>query len=114
MTGFLEDIDGYIQEMDIYISPLFTGTGMKNKILQAMNLGVPIICTSISTEGINEVIDGENLIICDSKDAKIWISKIFELANDNELRNEFSLINREIIEKYYTWNNIALDFLEKL
>ena len=113
ITGFINNIDEYISRMDLYISPLFVGTGMKNKILQAMNLGIPLICSRVSAEGIVELQNGINCIICDSLDAKEWIDNIIYLLKNSELMEKFSKETRLIIKKNYTWEKIARDFINK-
>ncbi len=111
ITGFLDNIESYISQMDIYISPLFLGTGMKNKILQAMGLGVPIICSEVSAEGIEGLVNNENVIIASEK-AGEWITSIKELAEDSERRKVFSELCKDVIRKKYTWKKSAKRMLE--
>lgn len=111
LTGFLEDIDGYLAQMDIYVSPLFLGTGMKNKILQAMVIGLPIVCSTVSKEGINQLEDGINYIECNN-DPELWSKHIYELINDTTKMSTFSKEVRNIAINHYTWQSIARDFLE--
>lgn len=110
ITGYLENIDDYISNMDIYISPLFLGSGMKNKILQAMNLGIPIIASNISCDGITELKDHENFLLCDNQ-VENWIDKIEELAQDKNKRRDFSKKGIEIIKKNYSWSKMADEIL---
>ncbi|WP_224981789.1 glycosyltransferase [Geomonas agri] len=114
VTGFVEDIDLYLSDMDIYVSPLFLGTGMKNKILQAMNIGLPLVCSNVSLDGIKEMQDGYNCLVCNSSDEALWVNKIVELANGNNLCIAFSGRSQEVIEDNYRWERIAQSFIEKL
>lgn len=113
VTDFVEDIYSSLKQLDIYISPLFIGSGMKNKILQAMNVGIPFICTSISIEGISQLRNGKNCIICDSKDGKDWVNEICLLLEDSEKIKKFVFSNSKIINDYYRWENIAKEFFLK-
>ena len=110
ITGYVDSVEEYLKEMDIYISPLFLGSVMKNKILQAMGVGVPIICSEVSAEGITELINGENCYII-SKSPGIWCEKIKELAKDIEKRRQFSDATKLIIESNYSWNSTARKLL---
>lgn len=112
ITGFLEDINSYISMLDIYISPLFLGSGMKNKILQAMSLGVPIVASLISIEGINELQHNKNFLLCDEK-PKSWVISIKKLLNNSLLRKEFANINQKIIKENYSWKIAAKKILEE-
>lgn len=103
ITGFLDSIEDYIKNMDIYISPLFLGSGMKNKILQAMGIGVPMICSRVSVEGINELIDGVNCYIVDENE-KMWCKAICDLANNSYKMYDFSETCKAIIHDNYSWD----------
>lgn len=48
----------------IYLSPLAYGTGVKNKILSAVNCGLPIVCTPLSVEGIPVVANAPSVHVC--------------------------------------------------
>ena len=53
VTGFVDDMIQTITKSSIYISPLRYGSGTKNKILEAMAAGMPVMLSSVSREGIN-------------------------------------------------------------
>lgn len=106
VTGFVEDIDSYISSLDIYISPLFLGAGMKNKVLQAMGIGVPMICSKVSTEGINELVSGKNCLVC-GEEVVEWIDSIKKLKNSVSLRYTFSEECKTIIANNYSWDKSA-------
>lgn len=112
ITGFVDNIDLYIKRMDLYVSPLFLGTGMKNKILQAMGIGVPMICSEVSTEGISELVDGENYIQC-GKDTNEWRDSILMLSKDCKMRHMFSESCKKIIQDVYSWETSAKELLEE-
>lgn len=62
---FVDDAQRFINEHDIMIVPLLSGSGMRIKILEGMALGKPIITTSIGAEGI-DVVHGENIFIANT------------------------------------------------
>ncbi|MBV4432327.1 glycosyltransferase family 4 protein [Clostridium tyrobutyricum] len=96
VTGYVDDVNEYIELCDICVVPLFIGGGMRVKILECMSKGIPIISTSIGAEGINYV-DGKNVFIANSK--KEFIEGIYELNNNNVYRtikdNGINLIKNE-------------------
>lgn len=112
VTGFVDDIDDYLSDMDIYVSPLFIGTGMKNKILQAMNIGIPLICTDISIDGIPEMKNDVNCIVCNDTDGGAWAQKIFDMSRCHDKAAVFSKKTREIIEARYRWHQMAAEFMD--
>ncbi|MCZ8230041.1 glycosyltransferase [Flavobacterium sp.] len=112
-TGFVDDMDSYMTSMDLFISPLFIGSGMKNKILKAMSLGLPIVCSSLSIDGIDEMKNNDNCIVCYSNDSNEWYTKIIDLLSDHDRMKEFSNKTKDIINKSYSWKSITNDFFNK-
>ena len=63
------------------VVPLFSGSGMRIKIVEGMALGKPIVTTTIGTEGI-ETTSGEDILIADN--AESFNQAIYTLLEDRE------------------------------
>jgi glycosyltransferase involved in cell wall biosynthesis len=61
------------------IVPLFSGSGMRVKIIEGMSLGKAIVSTSVGVEGIIHK-DGDNIMIADNPEA--FIAYLSTLIND--------------------------------
>ncbi len=107
--GYVEDLEKALLKLDIYISPLFSGAGMKNKILEAFSLGIPIVGTSESFVGINVGCDFDYLL---ANNEEVFIEKIFQLLKNKEKRFEISDKVYKSITKEYSWKNISKKYLE--
>ncbi len=64
--GRVENAIDFISEHDAMIVPLFSGSGIRIKIIEAMALGKPNITTSIGMEGISAT-HGNNIFVANSK-----------------------------------------------
>lgn len=51
--GHVKSINFVITEPGIFICPMVTGAGVKNKIIQAAYLGLPIISTTLGMDGVD-------------------------------------------------------------
>ncbi len=51
--GFVKNAKAFIQEHDVMVVPLLSGSGMRIKIIEAMSYGKCVISTSIGAEGIS-------------------------------------------------------------
>ena len=101
--GEVEDAYEFINSKSIMVVPLFSGSGMRIKIIEGMALGKPIITTSIGTEGISTS-SGTNILIANNEEE--FIAAISELIHDNEVYNQISRNAIEYIHEKF--DNLAL------
>lgn len=99
VTGYVKDISEYIKKADIIVSPVRIGSGSRNKILQAMAMGKPVVSTSIGAEGLNAV-SGVHLFISDTPDD--FAGRIIELLNNEELQRKIGENARKLVEQDYS------------
>lgn len=103
--GYVESVKEKLKEEDIFICPIIAGSGVKNKILQAGRVGLPIVCTDLSLEGINNEIKEVAYI---ANNGKEFIQKIEEINNTDTKELEKRLEKqKEIIEKYNSMEMIG-------
>src|SRR5208282_2591073 len=97
----------WIWSAAVYASPLRFGLGVKNKILEAMASGAPIVASSRSLSG-TPLIDRRHALIADD-DAK-FADSVVRLLSDPELRNSLSREARRKVETEYSWDSIVSAF----
>lgn len=68
MVGEVENSRAFIQSKSIMVVPLFSGSGIRVKILEAMAEGRTVISTTIGVEGIDAVND-QHILLADDADA---------------------------------------------
>ncbi|WP_256973617.1 glycosyltransferase [Nostoc sp. T09] len=81
VTGFVEDPTSYFEKAEVGIVPLLQGAGIKLKTLEMLEAGLPVIATSVGSEGVDAT--GKNLLVNDSFDE--WLSLLinYELWQQN-------------------------------
>jgi len=82
--GEINDAYDFINSKAVMVVPLFSGSGMRIKIIEGMALGKPIVTTDIGTEGIPTE-NGKNILIANEADR--FTEAITQLINDRELSN---------------------------
>lgn len=107
VTGFVEDIREYFKRASVYVCPLRWGSGVKNKILEAWAMSVPIVATPISCEGL-EVENNYNLLI--AKSAREFANQVQRLIDDRHLCKKLALSGRELVVSKYSWQTQAERF----
>lgn len=108
--GEVDDAIEFISQYDMMVVPLFSGSGMRVKIIEAMALEKCIVSTSLGAEGI-KVTDGENIAIAD--DAQTFASQILDLIAQHDKRKQIGERARSFVMEYYDQKHIALALVEK-
>jgi glycosyltransferase involved in cell wall biosynthesis len=90
--GEIADAYDYMNSKAVMLVPLFSGSGMRVKIIEGMSLGKSIVSTPIGAEGI-DVTNGENILI--AKNPEEFIDAITELIGN---RTYFDEIGRNAID----------------
>jgi len=103
VTGYVNDIKPWIAKAEIFLVPLFSGGGIRIKILEAMAMEKPIVSTSIGVEGI-DVKNMKNIIISDNKEN--FVKSIKLLFNNKKIRDNLSKNSRKLIEEKYSFEVI--------
>ena len=103
VDGEVPDVWEYMQRFSIMVVPLFSGSGIRIKIVEAMAAGKAIITTAIGAEGINYE-NGQHLLI--AKDANSFADAIVRLCNDKALRDSLGKNARMLIAKEHDNNKL--------
>ena len=109
VTGRVPAIQPYLAESTAFICPLRVGAGIKNKVLEALGSGCPVVATPLSVEGIT-VTDGESVLLGD--DAASLAAQTVKLLRDESLQDRIRHHARQVIETQYTWRGVAESYLK--
>ena len=67
VSGRVPDVAPYLARATVFVCPLRMGAGLKNKVLEALAMGIPVVATPLSVDGI-AVRDGESALIAEVDD----------------------------------------------
>ena len=101
ILGFIEDPCSLMIKQSLFISPADFGAGVPTKTLLAMALGLPVISTETNAQGIEGVVDGENICLIDYKNPEVAIKKIITALGDETYRKKIGINGKELISKDY-------------
>jgi sugar transferase (PEP-CTERM/EpsH1 system associated) len=104
VTGFVNDIREYFDKSLIYIAPIKSGAGIKNKILEAWAMEKPVVATSMSCDGI-DVAPGQDVLVADS--AVEFAKSVIDLLRDENLRGKMAVNARKKVVDKYSWESQA-------
>jgi len=102
VTGRVASMAEYLHQSTICVVPLRTGFGIKNKTLEAMAAGVPVVGSDRGLEGL--AIDVPKRALRANQPTE-YITAISQLWERPELRTELSHNARVLVETEYTWES---------
>lgn len=105
VTGFVPDIQDMYKTASVVVAPLRFGAGTQNKVLEAMAMGVPVVCTHIGFEGL-QIQSGEGVIL--SKDKQNFVENVLHMLENAENRRDVGLQGLEIAKNRFSWDSISL------
>lgn len=103
VTGRVPSVAEYLHESTVCVIPLRAGIGIKNKTLEAMAAGTPVVGSDRALEGLS--VDGGDVPVRALRANRIeeYIVTISRLFTDPALRKRLSGNAREFVEREYTW-----------
>jgi glycosyltransferase involved in cell wall biosynthesis len=102
LQGWVADIRTTYCKGRIFIAPMMIGTGMQNKLLEAMALGIPCVTTSLANNAIN-AIHLETIYVANTVDE--FLEAIENLTSNSELYQRIAQQGRDFVLKNYKWEN---------
>ncbi|WP_066379501.1 glycosyltransferase family 4 protein [Anabaena sp. CA = ATCC 33047] len=104
VTGRVPSMVDYLHQSTVCVVPLRTGFGIKNKTLEAMAAGVPVVASDRGLEGLAVDGDGISLTAFRANQPIEYVNAISQLFEQPQLRAELSYHGRQLVESEFTWN----------
>jgi glycosyltransferase involved in cell wall biosynthesis len=102
------DVREYLDRVSVYVAPMTSGTGIKNKLLEAMAAGRPVVTTPLGLSGI-----GSGGGVFSASSAQGVADVVVRLLNDRVGREEAGRLARFRAVNEFSWegNAAALEHL---
>lgn len=110
VSGWLDDIRDAYAKGRIFLAPMQIGTGLQNKLLEAMAMELPCVTShlanrSLKAENLKELLVGENV---DS-----YVEMILQLLESDQKRLKLGAAGRVFVQKHFSWEQ-SVEKLESL
>jgi polysaccharide biosynthesis protein PslH len=107
VTGRVPSMARYLHQATVCVVPMRTGYGIKNKTLEAMAAGAPVVASDRGLEGL--AVDGEGFSLRALRANRVeeYVEAISRLFEDSQLRQQLSRNGRRLIETEYTWSRMG-------
>ncbi|MGB3493066.1 MAG: glycosyltransferase [Elainellaceae cyanobacterium] len=114
VIGKVDSTAPYLHEAVACVVPLRAGFGIKNKTLEAMAAGVPVVGSDRGLEGLSVDDPDQPLRALRANQPQEYVTAIRQLFESPELRAQLSAEGRSLIEATYTWNQAGCAYEKAL
>jgi polysaccharide biosynthesis protein PslH len=111
VTGRVPSVVEYLHRATVCVVPMRIGFGIKNKTLEAMAAGVPVVASDRGLEGL-EVDHPQRALRANTTEA--YVAAIGQLFEQPDLRAQLAQRGRELIESTFTWEQAGAAYEQVL
>lgn len=111
VTGAVEDMGSWLGKARLAIAPMVTGSGIKNKILEAAAAGCPVVSTSLGAAGLPTG-EANGSLVADAPAA--FAEKVVALLQNPAMARTIGYAGRAMVSTQYTWPRMAQRLLKVL
>ncbi|MHC1562401.1 glycosyltransferase [Actinomycetospora sp. C-140] len=105
LTGWVDDLRPVVRRYPIMINPMRSGSGLKNKVLEAFGLGLVVVTTTMGVEALPEVVDGTHIVVAD--DAAGLAGAVLAVLDDAPRRETVRTAAHSLVNEVYRWDVIG-------
>jgi glycosyltransferase involved in cell wall biosynthesis len=109
VIGEVPDVRTWLNRAHVVVCPMVSGTGIKNKLLEAMAAGVPSVATSLACQGMTGLEDRQ-VLTADTPES--FASCIVRIFQDDALAERLSTEGRAHVLRFHTWERMSERFEE--
>lgn len=109
ITGWVDDIRASYCRGKIFLAPMMIGTGMQNKLLEAMALGIPCVTTPLANNAIGAAHEKEIMV---GNSPEELIEGIHRLRTDADLYAGIAENASNFVRRTYSWEKSVRELTE--
>lgn len=111
VSGWLDDIRDAYAESRIFIAPMRIGTGLQNKLLEAMSMRLPAITSPLANASLGAKPDEEILV---GDKAETLAQHILTLLTDKEKADHVAQAGFDFTNRVYDWGKATKKLEEEM
>jgi glycosyltransferase involved in cell wall biosynthesis len=110
LRGFVEDLSGFYQGLDLFLNTSLH-EGIPLSVLEAMSFGIPILAPNVG--GLKEMInDGVEGYLVNGRDPEVYAIKCLHIYRNKILRQSMASSAREKVENEFSNDRMAREYYQ--
>ncbi len=106
-----DDFAGFVGACGVAVAPIFSGSGTRLKILEAMAVGIPVVATEKAAEGLS-LKHGEEILF--ARDGDEFVGRISQLFDNPDFVIRLCEQARLKVASKFTWDILARKFQDDI
>ncbi len=102
ITGWVNDIREYYNASKIFVAPMLIGTGLQNKLLEAMSMEIPCVTSKLANNALGANHPNEILI---AKSPQEYADHILKLLENETLANSIAENGKKYVQENFSWQS---------
>ncbi|MCR4658775.1 MAG: glycosyltransferase [Bacteroidales bacterium] len=104
VTGWVDDMRKCYAQSKVFVAPMRIGSGLQNKLLEAMSMQLPCITTSLANASLG-AIDGSEVLV--ANDSQTIADAIVNLLSNESQRMALAKAGHEFVLRNYNWDVVG-------
>ena len=100
VTGSVADVRPYVRKSNLMVAPLNIARGTQNKILEAMAMGIPVVCSHLAAAGV-DALPERDLLAATTDDE--FVSQILRILDSEAERARLCSAGRARMLSHHSW-----------
>jgi glycosyltransferase involved in cell wall biosynthesis len=109
VSGWVEDIRESYARAKIFIAPMLIGTGLQNKLLEAMAMQLPCITSELANNALGGA-HNDNVLVCSSPEE--YSGAILYLLEHSEYAAKLAASGNDFVKESYGWKTATQPLFE--
>jgi len=105
LPGYVPDLRASVTRYPVMVNPMLSGSGLKNKVLEAFALGIPVVSTPLGVEALPGVRDGIHVL--EAEDGISFGNAVLDLLENERRRLALRAAANSLVSQYYRWEVIG-------
>jgi sugar transferase (PEP-CTERM/EpsH1 system associated) len=103
VTGWVPSMTDCYAQSRIFVAPMRLGTGLQNKLLEAMSMRLPCVTSPLAAKPLDPAVEKGAIIACNT--TLQYVDTLSRLLSDPCYYTELAQRGQEFVYEHYDWTN---------
>ncbi|MCR4965697.1 MAG: glycosyltransferase [Bacteroidales bacterium] len=112
VTGWVDSMAEWYAQSKIFVAPMRLGTGLQNKLLEAMSMQLPCVTSTLAGKPLIDADKHQAVVMCQT--TADYVNTIRRLLKDSEYFDNLAIRGNQYVHQFYDWTAATKPLMEIL